>query len=81
MSAPFGSVFAGTIGGMVAAAGAFYFITIRQAFGGANPVDQNDAWQVKTEDLQLDGKWVRVDITRYCVVNERLWSPPRNAAH
>ena len=59
MSAPFGTVLLGTVGGMAAAGGAFYFITIRQAFGGTTPPDQNNAWEVKTEDLQLDGKWVR----------------------
>ena len=55
----FGTVLTGTLGGMVAAGATFYFITIRQAFGGVTPVDQNDRWQVKSEDLQLEGKWVR----------------------
>jgi hypothetical protein len=54
-----GSVLLGVAGGMVAATAMFYGITLSQPFGAYTPVDQNEAWQVKTEDLQRDGKWVR----------------------
>lgn len=54
----FGTVLAGTVGGVVSAAAAFYCISIRQAFGGVTPIDQNKSWQLKSEDTMLEGKWV-----------------------
>jgi energy-converting hydrogenase Eha subunit G len=57
--ANFGTVLSGTVGGMAAAGAAFYLISIKRAFGGTKPVDQNERWQVKTEDMMVEGKWVR----------------------
>ena len=64
--ANFGSVFMGTIAGMVGAGAMFYGITLRQAFGGTTPVDQDEAWQVKSEDLMMEGKWVRFSMSATC---------------
>lgn len=57
--ANFGSVFMGTIAGMVGAGVVFYGITVRQALGGTTPVDSDETWQVKSEDMMIEGKWVR----------------------
>eukprot|EP01025_Chloroclados_australasicus_P026800 TRINITY_DN2660_c0_g1_i2.p1 TRINITY_DN2660_c0_g1~~TRINITY_DN2660_c0_g1_i2.p1 ORF type:complete len:192 (-),score=13.70 TRINITY_DN2660_c0_g1_i2:167-742(-) len=63
MSAPhiatFGSVLMGTLGGLATSALMFYTISGRKAFGGVTPMDANDAWQQKTFDLEVDGKWRR----------------------
>jgi hypothetical protein len=56
----FGAVFSGTLAGIVGAYAAFYTVTKLKLFGGTTPIDQNDAWQVKSEDLMIDGKWVRL---------------------
>lgn len=54
-----GTVLAGIFGGIVGATGLFYGLTVAQPFGAYTPPDQNEAWQVKTEDLMVEGKWAR----------------------
>lgn len=54
----FGPLFSGIVGGMGAAGGLFYFITVRKMFGGDTPMDQNAAWQAKTDEMMAGG-WVR----------------------
>lgn len=51
-------VFAGTLAGLVGASAMFYVVTVMKVFGGETPIDQNDAWQLKSRDLMVDGKWV-----------------------
>jgi hypothetical protein len=62
-----GNVMLGIAGGMAAATAMFYGITISQPFGAYTPVDQNEAWKVKTEDLMMEGKWVRSSIHQTCM--------------
>jgi hypothetical protein len=54
----FGGVFTGTIAGIAAATAMFYTVTVLKVFGGTTPLDQNEAWRVKSEDLMAEGKWV-----------------------
>jgi len=51
-------VFSGVAGGIALSAVAYYFISLRQAFGGVTPIDQNSRWQALTEERK-NGRWVR----------------------
>lgn len=57
-----GTVLLGTLGGIAGATAMFYGLTLAQPFGAYTPPDQNEAWQVKSEDRMIEGKWVRCSL-------------------
>lgn len=58
-----GTVLLGTLGGIAGATAMFYGLTVAQPFGAYTPPDQNEAWQVKSEDRMIEGKWVRCSLS------------------
>lgn len=52
------TVFFGVLGGLAGAAAMFYSVASGAIFPRYTPPDQNDAWQTKSEDLMVEGKWV-----------------------
>jgi hypothetical protein len=55
-----GTIFLGTLGGLVGATALFYGITVSQPFGAYTPPDQNSQWQMKSEDRMVEGRWVQI---------------------